>query len=40
MSKNLQHLFLNILHFKVKVISEYSIDFHEMFTGGLKLIEV
>ena len=28
-SKNLRHLFLTSLHFKVMVICDYSIDFHK-----------
>ena len=38
-SKNLQHLFLTPLYFETTVICEYSIDFHETFTDGLKLME-
>ena len=38
--ENLRHLFLTSLYFKGMVICEYSIDFHETFTVGLKLIEV
>ena len=28
------------LYFKMTVICEYSIDFHETFTDGLKFMEV
>ena len=38
--ENLRHFFLTPLYFKVTVICEHSIDFHETFTDGLKLMEV
>ena len=38
-SKNLKHLFLTLLFFRVTVICDYSIDLHKTFTEDLKLME-